>query len=317
MLTQVLCLLGMRMLMSLNYQTFMGFCGTQLRVIDGLAIDDSLDGVDALLLDDVYQLSPDTGRVKVQAVADQIRLAHCRTPLSPDALLTFMTPTGQRQQAILLSAPERTIILPLGHMGPSVPYRLIACDITAGRNGFQRARSGAFARGTLVTMADGSQRQIEQVQQGDVVHSTSHGVQTVAGRADHTQYLSQETALVRISSGSYGNEGDLLLRPEQRFFAPSGQVNIATLARDAVNDTNVYLLTSGTMAVVQLFFDKPCAIHANGLAVETHIADLTTTAAKPANLISMLQMPAPSDLAAANTRSDKHYTTAISKASVR
>ncbi len=289
-----------------------------MRVTDGLAIDQTLGGVDGLLLDDVYQLCPDAGSVKILAVADQIRLARCRTPLSPEALLTFMAPTGQRQQAILLSALDHTIILPLGHMGPFVSYRLIACDIAAGRDGFARARSGAFSRGTFVTMADGSQRQIEQVQKGDLLRSASHGVQAVAGRADQTQYLSPETPLVLIASDSYNNQGDLLLRPEQRFFAPSGQVNITTIARDAVNDTNVQLLTSGAMAMVQLFFDVPCAIHANGLAVETHIADsTTTTAAKPAQLARMLQMPAHRDLAAANMHPDVDYATAISKSSVR
>ncbi len=292
------------MLMSLDYQTFTGFCGTQLRVTDGLAMGDPLGCLDDLVLDDVYQLHHDCQSVKIHAIADLIRLAPCRTALTREALLTFMTPTGDRQQAILLSAPDRTIILPLGHICPSTRYRLISSDVAGAKLGFDRARSAAFARGTLVTMADGSERQIEQLRAGDNVQIAGHGAQTISGVADHTHHLSTQTAAVRITAGTYGNHSDVVLRPEQRFFIPSGPVNMTTIARDDVDGGDVSLMTSGAIAFVQLFFDTPCAFYANGLAVESHIAELTMGAAKPAGksseLASMLQMPASGGLAAAN-----------------
>ncbi len=292
------------MLMALDYQTFTGFCGTQLRVTDGLAMGDPLGCLDDLVLDDVYQLHHDCQSTTIHAVADLLRLAACRTALTQEALLTFMMPTGHRQQAILLSAPDQTIILPLGHMSPSTPYRLISCDVAGAKRGFDRARSATFTRGTFIRMADGSERPIEQLRAGDKVQTVGHRTQIISGVADHTHCLSAQTAAVRITAETYGNHSDVVLRPEQPFFVPSGPVNMTTIARDNVDGGDVSLMTSGTIALVQLFFDTPCVFYANGLAVESHIAQLTMDAARPAGksseLASMLQMPASGGLAAAN-----------------
>jgi hypothetical protein len=268
---------------------------------------DPLGSVDGLVPDDVYQLSRDAQAIQIHAVGDQIRVSQCRTPLSPEALLTFMTPTGQSHQAILLTGAKRVILLPLDHMQASVPYRLIACDVAAAKNGFERVRSAAFGRGTSVTMGNGTKRPIEDIVPGDVVQTVGMGTRTVAGVAGHTQLLCDRSSAVRVSAGTFGAIDDLVMRPQQRIFVPSGPVDMAALVHDCVNETDVTTMMSGTVAFVQLLFETPCVFYANGLAVESRIADQTQgtsiAAGTSHKLAKMLQIPASSEPMAANSQS--------------
>ncbi len=270
---------------------------------------DPLECVQGLVFDDVYQLSRDAKPIQIYAVGDQIRVSQCRTPLSREALLTFMTPTGQSHQAILLTGRDLAILLPLGHMHPGVSYRLIACDAAAAKNGFERVRSAAFGRGTSVTMGDGTNRPIEDIVPGDVVQTVGMGTRMVTGVAGYRQPLCHRASAIRMDAGAFGIPADLVMRPQQRVFVPSGSVNMAARAGDCVNENDVTMMVSGAIAFVQLLFKTPCVFYANGLAVESHIADQTdggsVAAGTPHKLAEMLNVPASSKLTAANSQSLK------------
>ncbi|MGB3244983.1 MAG: Hint domain-containing protein [Sulfitobacter sp.] len=291
-----------------------------IRAMDGANAGDALSFASELVLDDVYE---------VTGTAESFRLSLVPTPahsfvvsegteigapsaqLFLDSALTFMTPDGALQEALLIVEVDNDgdaadiYLLPLVALLPNTEYRLVGIDTETQLQKFAQVACVSFTRGTNITLASGEQRLIEDLSVGDRVLTRDDGIQPIRWIGQSTVRALGEFAPIVITAGTLNNENDLIVSPDHRLFIyqrtdemGAGRSELLVKARHLVNGDSVRQRDGGFVDYFQLLFDSHQIIYAEGIAAESMLIDTRTKPVLPDDLAEAMGdvIPGHSDL---------------------
>ncbi len=274
-------------------------------VSNGANLGDPVSDASEMMLDDIYQLSPDAARLRLalsavdgvshMIVAEGSQIGDQAAEVHMDCCATFMAPDGKIVEAIVLVELETgtnlvaaTYLMPLADMRPRLDYALVNIDTSNPRAKFASLASVSFSRGTRITLATGEQRRIEDLRVGDKVLTRDNGVQPVRWIGHQTVRATGAMAPIVISKGTFNNTRELRLSPNQRLFVyqredklNAGQAEVTVKAELLVNGDSVTRSDGGFVDYYQILFDNHEFIFAEGIATESMTIDHRTSPALP------------------------------------
>ena len=255
---------------------------------DGVMKGEAISFADELVLDDAFQLVAGARPVALALLSGESGLRRAEdggNAVHLDCCLTLMDPDGGTHEALLLVEVEDDTVagiylLPLGEMETGVDYRLVGLERHTATTRFAEAASGSFARGTRITMRDGTMRAIETLRPGDMVLTRDAGPQPVLRMGQATMRATGSFAPVVIAEGALNNEGPLVLRPDHRLFVyqredriGAGRAEVLIKARHLVDDAQITRRKGGFIDYFQLILSGHHIIFAEGIAAESHLVD--------------------------------------------
>ena len=271
---------------------------------EGVTKGEPISFADEIVMDDVFQRANDT-QMRTLTLAtggDGLQSADgAQNTVHIDCCLTFMGPDGATQEALILvevsgNTVAEIFVFPLGEFGAHVDYRLVGVARHTATKRFAEAASGAFARGTHITLGTGEMRTIESLQAGDLVLTRDAGKQPVKWIGQTTLRAAGSFAPVVIAKGAMNNENDLVVRPDHRLFVyqrrdqlGAGRSEILIKARHLVDQSTVTRRRGGFVDYYQLVFDEHHIIFAEGIAAESHLVAPHTRDALPRDIAATLQ----------------------------
>lgn len=191
--------------------------------------------------------------------------------------LTLMAPDGDRVEVLVLAVPGAgRLALPLAPLRPGALMTLIAAD--AGPMPFRLtdALAGAFAEGTRILLADGTQAPVEALEPGAVVLTRDHGGQVLRWRGAARLRAEGAFAPVVVEAGVMGNPRPLAVAPHHRMFlyrraarALAGAADLLVQARHLVDGTAIRRREGGVVVYHGLVFDAHEVIYAEGVPCES------------------------------------------------
>ncbi len=279
--------------------------GADFRVVAGVNAGDALEAVEDLCPGDVYRLSDDgpawrlavreagddaarsgpatlsTAVARGVAAGSEVGTAGDRVVL--EARLTLMAPDGGRAQILLIAvtsaegeASDLRCALPLDPIEPGADYTLIGIDTDPGTVPLADVTSIAFGRGTAITLADGRQVPIEDLEPGMRVLTHNHGAQPLRWVARRTVRAVGASAPVVIGRGVLGNSADLVVSQHQRLFIYQRgadrigrSADILVKAQYLVDGARVFIRKGGFCDWFTPVFDRHEVIYAEGIPAES------------------------------------------------
>ena len=276
------------------------FLNESIYVIHGVNSGDSLSGPDEVCQGDIYALEDGAVAHRLmlehgaggQRVAQGSQIGEPGESLTLEARYTMMATDGDRIEVMLMRlATGAALALPLSPMTSSADYTLVAVDAAPQETRLADLLCVSFARGTMITLADGQQRAIEDLQPGDRVLTRDHGPQPVRWLGKATLRAVGAFAPVVITSGTLGNMGDLIVSPHHRVFLYQRQrkaglqtSELLVQARYLVDHETVFQREGGFVDYFSLVFDRHEIIYAEGVPAESLMVNDATLHRLPSEL---------------------------------
>ncbi|MBI1172163.1 hypothetical protein GC209_12240 [bacterium] len=281
------------------------FAADDIRVTQGANHGDGLTGPQEVCAGDVYALRRDARplrlvlrqpRAGVQNVAEGSDIGMPGSPVRLEARYALMAPDGDRINLLILrigsgAAGDERFALPLSPVGPRVDYTLLSVEPAPEDLQLADLMCLSFARGTMITLSDGSQRTIESLVPGTEVLTRDHGRQPVRWIGQTRLRAVGAFAPVVISAGTLGNAGDLIVSQHHRVFLYQRQrragvrtSELLVQARDLVDGEAVYLREEGFVDYFSLVFDRHEIIYAEGVPSESLLVNDATVNRLPAEI---------------------------------
>lgn len=274
----------------------------------GANLGDGITDAREMALDDIYALRPNArthGLTVAPAgehftIAATSQLGRAGATLVTDHCATFMCPDGSTVEALVLVETEDgyytdSYLLPLAPLAPQTEYALVRIDRTAARARLAQMACVSFARGTLITMANGAQKPIEDLRVGDRILTRDNGPRDIRWIGQQTVRATGAFAPIVIKKGVLNNSNDLTLSPNHRLFIyqrrdkiRAGRSEVMVKARLLVNGDSVVQSDGGFVDYYQLLFDQHEIIYAEGIAAESLFVDTQVTAVLPEGVRSSL-----------------------------
>lgn len=280
------------------------FRSEDIFVSSGANIGYGLSGPETVSLGDIYELDNDAtplrlmvarrGDGNAQTVAAGSDLGQPGDPVRLLSRYTLMGDDGNRVELLVLSlggAQGGLYALPLSPMGMRVEYTLLQVDDAPAEAQLTDLLCVSFARGTMITLADGSQRRIETLEAGERILTRDHGAQSLRWLGRATLRGVGSFAPVVISAGAMGNSGDLIVSQHHRMFLyqrnrdttlPTAEILVQ--ARHLVNDGTVFVRSGGFVDYFSLIFDHHEIIYAEGIPAESLMVCEATVPRLPPDL---------------------------------
>ncbi|MBW4983853.1 Hint domain-containing protein [Mameliella sp. CS4] len=277
-----------------------------LRVVNGANLGDSIGFAEELVHDDVYRLSPlaalkpltvVTGATPPFRISDASALGSAGADLHLDCCVTFMSGDGQTTEALVLVETDNEgnaaeiYLLPLAPMNPRADYVLVGVDCDGALQRYAQVACVSFTAGTMITLANGAQRAVEDLQVGDRILTRDDGPQPIRWIGQQTVRAVGAFAPICIREGVLNNTRDLLVSPDHRLFIyqrrdhlGAGRSELLVRARHLVNGDTVARRKGGFVDYYQMLFDTHQIIYAEGIAAESMLVDTRTRAALPKDL---------------------------------
>ena len=133
-----------------------------------------------------------------------------------------------------------------------------------------------FARGTMITMADGSTKAVEDIATGAMVKTMDHGAQELRWIGSRTVAATGHLAPIMIKEGAMGNDADLRVSPQHRMLVEGwkaellfGEEQVLASAKHLVNGDNIYVDEGGEVEYFHMLFDAHEIVYANGAPSES------------------------------------------------
>lgn len=281
-----------------------------LRVVVGANLGDAVGLLEDLVLDDVYELVPGAGSVRLGirahgdggfSIAGDTDIGQPGLALHLDCALSLMSPDGLTTEALMLVAVDAEgmiadlYLLPLAPLQQQTEYSLVRFDRKSARRSFAQVACVSFTRGTHITMATGAQVPIEQLKPGDRVLTRDDGVQAIRWIGSSTLRATGGFAPILIRANALNNANDLLVSPDHRLFVyqrsdeiGAGQPELLVKARHLVNGETVVVQEGGFVDYFQILFDRHHIIYAEGIAAESMLIDPRTKPALPKELLDRI-----------------------------
>lgn len=276
------------------------FASEDIYVVQGANQGDGLTGPDEVCAGDIYTLyheaqplrlllrKPEAGEQSVAAGSD---VGQPGTKIRLEARYALMAPDGDTVELLLLTLEDGTrLALPLSPVGAGVDYTLLSVEAVPADLQLADVLCLSFACGTMITLADGSQRAVEALVPGTEVLTRDHGRQPVRWIGHARLRAVGGFAPVVITAGTLGNGGDLIVSQHHRVFLYQRQrvpglptSELLVQARDLVNGDTVYLREGGFVDYCSLVFDRHEIIYAEGVPSESlMVNDATVNRLPPA-----------------------------------
>ncbi|TKZ21706.1 Hint domain-containing protein [Shimia litoralis] len=288
---------------SLPAQRLPVYRADRLRVTDGANLGDALSFADELVPDDIYELRylSDIQGLSIEVresgqfiISPESSLGTPGAGLHADSVLTFMAPTGETVETLLLVEVDTDghvadiYAAPLAPLYVKTPYSLVGIDRESARLRMAQMACVSFSSGTHITMASGEQRAIEDLKAGDLVLTRDDGPQPIRWVGHSTVRALGEFAPIVITAGTLNNADDLIVSPDHRLFIyqrhdhiGAGRSELLVRARHLVNGNTVFVQEGGYVDYFQLLFDTHQIIFAEGISAETMQADTRTRPVLP------------------------------------
>lgn len=132
-----------------------------------------------------------------------------------------------------------------------------------------------FLKGTEIETADGL-RPIEDLKQGDLIHTMDSGLQPIRWIASSHISNSPKVAPIRIQEGALGNTCDLYVSPQHRVLLTGwraelymGEDEVLVPAIQLINDQTIRQIEADSFTYYHLLFDTHELIFAAGIASES------------------------------------------------
>ncbi|MFN3970815.1 MAG: Hint domain-containing protein [Gemmobacter sp.] len=276
------------------------FRADDLFVSHGVASGEGMGRPGDVCLGDVYWLDPEATPFRLMIAGDGggQRVATgsgIGTPGGGIAVLAryrLLGDEGEGVEVLLLDVGgEGLCVLPLSPVAARVDYTLVALDAAPEALPLADLLCLSFARGTMITLADGSQRAVEALQAGDMILTRDHGRQPLRWLGRATLKAVGAFAPVVISKGTLGNSADLVVSQHHRLFlylrrrdagVPTAEILIQ--ARHLVDGEAVWRREGGFVDYFSLVFDRHEIIYAEGIPVESLLVSEATLPRLPADL---------------------------------
>lgn len=279
-------------------------------VSQGVNAGDPLAGPQDVCLGDVYQLDSDhrprrlsvtRGEGRVQRVAAGSEVGREGEELGLEACYSLMGSDGSRVELLLLRLPgDLRFALPLSPLAAETDYSLLRIEAAPKDIGLADLLCVSFARGTMITLASGLQRPIEQLISGDRVLTRDHGCQPLRWVGQATLRAVGAFAPVVITKGTLGNSGDLIVSQHHRMFIYQRErrpglatSEVLVQARHLVDDKQVFMREGGFVDYFSLVFDQHEIVYAEGVPAESLMVNETTVNRLPGGLSEEMKVRFP------------------------
>jgi len=286
------------------------FRADDIFVIYGANQGDGVRGPRDVDAGDVYRLDSDA--VALRLVVSQperqeshvdhgSEVGHFGQEVRLEARYALMAPDGDKVELlILLLGDGERYVLPLSPMGTHVDYTLLSVEQSPQGLVLADLLCLSFARGTMITLANGNQRAIENLKAGDRVLTRDHGKQRVRWIGHARLRAVGAFAPVVISAGTLGNAGDLILSQHHRVFlyqrhriAGLATNELLVQARHFVDGEHVYLREGGFVDYFSLVFDHHEIIYAEGIPSESLMVNDATVGRLPPDIAAEVKAQFP------------------------
>ena len=293
------------------------FAAEAMRVTSGANLGDTLSEVEDICAGDVYQLVREalpltlqlvqpagTARRHVSApiIASGSGVGTAGDRLALSARLTLMAADGDRLDLLVLRH-EKTggvFAMPLAPMLARNDYTLVRIEQSPTNVRLSDLVCVSIASGTKITLADGSQTQIEHLTTGDRILTRDHGAQPLRWIGRATLRGIGSFAPVVITKGTLGNFGDLIISQQHRVFLYQRQrvsgmqtSELLVQAKHLVDNEAVFLREGGFVDYCSLVFDRHEIIYAEGIPAESLMVNETTLAQLPEALSADIKRTLP------------------------
>lgn len=262
----------------------------------GVNQGDGLAGPEEVCPGDLYQIDPDHQplRLVVQQDSGGQRVGPGSTVGTPgqaiglEARYDLMGDSGERVELLLLSLGAARVVLPLSPMAVGTDYTLVKVEAAPEAAGLADLLCVSFLRGTMITLATGAQRAIEDLRPGDRVLTRDHGGQPLRWVGKATLKAVGPFAPVVIAKGTLGNAGDLIVSQHHRMFLyqrermaglPTSEILVQ--ARHLVDGEHIFIREGGFADYFSLVFDRHEIIYAEGVPAESLMVNETTVSRLP------------------------------------
>ncbi len=262
---------------------------------------DGLMGPDEVCLGDVYEL--DEGRrplrliVTREAGQDQrvgagSTVGRAGDLIRLEARYALMGEEGDRVELMLLALPDGSrFALPLSPMAAGSEYTLLKVEEAPSDSSLSDLLCISFARGTMITLATGAQKPIEELSAGDRILTRDHGGQPIRWIGRATLKAVGPFAPVVITKDTLGNAGDLIVSQHHRMFLYQRQKvrglptsELLVQAKHLVDGERVFLREGGFVNYLALVFDRHEIIYAEGVPSESLMVNDATVNRLPPEL---------------------------------
>jgi len=288
-----------------SVQTISVYVSDDFPVSEGVAQGEGMSFADDLVLDDIYRLwsrrerralsllVDDTGSFRVAGDSPTGRAGN---QVVLDSCVTVMGTDSSTQEILLLveledGGVEEVYLLPLARLTPQSDYRLVRVDRHAATQRFAEVACVSFSKGTHITLGNGAQVPIEELNVGDRVLTRDEGPQPIRWIGQTTIRATGDFAPILITKGALHNANDLLVSPDHRLFVYQRQDKLGTGRSDVlvkvgnlVDGERVIQQPGGYVDYFQLLFDSHQIIYAEGIAAESLLIDARNRAALPDSL---------------------------------
>ena len=274
------------------------FAAGDIYVTSGSNHGDGMGGPQDVDPGDIYQLDRAAQPLRLvvsqpegheQHVAPGSDLGDPGATIRLEARYALMAPDGDKVELlILLVGGTERVVLPLSPIGTQVDYTLLSVEPAPETMILADLLCLSFARGTMITLANGNQRAIENLNAGDRVLTRDHGKQKVRWIGHARLRAVGAYAPVVIAAGTLGNAGDLILSQHHRVFLYQRQRlagvttnELLVQARHFVDGERVYLREGGFVDYFSLVFDHHEIIYAEGIPSESLMVNDATVSRLP------------------------------------
>lgn len=277
-----------------------------LTVTDGVSRGEALSFADEIVLDDSYTLHMDAPReilsvtlgprLRTFRVAENSAVGTADHAIHLDCSITLMGEDSTTCEVLVLVEEndgliEQIYALPIGALDTHQSYRVITVDRHSATRSFAEIACVSFGAGTMITMADGQQKDISTLAPGDMVLTRDSGPKPVRWVGHMTLRAQGSFTPVVIRAGALNNARDLTLSPDHRVLVyqrsdalGAGQPEVMVKVRHLVDGDQVAYQPGGHIDYVQLLFDSHEIIYAEGIAAESLLVDGLSRAILPDEL---------------------------------
>lgn len=277
------------------------FYAADFYVSIGVNMAEGLAAPDEVCLGDIYQLDTEAEARTLILTRDRARqviaaASEAGTPgnrISLAARYTLIAPDGDSVELLLLAEDETgtLFILPLSPIGTRSDYTLVSIDDSPGEVPLADLLCVSFARGTMITLGDGTQHPIEDLKAGMRVLTRDHGPQPLRWIGHATLRAVGSFAPVVITKGTLGNAGDLIVSQHHRMFlyqrrrqAGVPHAELLVQARHLADGEAVFIREGGFVDYFSLVFDSHEIIYAEGIPAESLMVSEATVSRLPPEL---------------------------------
>ncbi len=219
--------------------------------------------------------------------------------------ISLMAPDGDMVELLVLESPGpeggmARLALPLSPLAGQRIYTQIGADACPGPIRLTDMVAGAFATGTHIAMADGSQMPVEALAPGMAVITRDHGAQPLRWVGSVRLRAQGAFAPVAVMPGVMGNPRALVVSPHHRLFlyrrdarALAGAAELLVQARHLADGQTILRREGGFVTYHSLVFDRHEVIYAEGVPCESLLVCPATLTRLPEDLAEPLRAQFP------------------------